>query len=176
MPNGVASSLRHDVDKPSGHQIVLNVGWISRHRMSRRTARLVVLLYPSLDLTDLAVIRDFPRGLLLGERNDILEICLRGIRNCVNLMSCTWTRDGSLSTEILESLQHLPRLVELEINGHSPNQYQAVILTNFKALRKVSLIMPSSQVLEILPEWICATAHTLEHLTLICKASVSSSP
>lgn len=94
----------------------------------------------------------------------------------MNLQSCTWTRDGSLSTEVLRSLQRLPRLVDLEINGHSQSQYKADILTRFTALRKMSLIMPSTQVLEILPEWIAATAHTLEHLTLICKASDLSPP
>lgn len=116
-------------------------------------------------------IRDFPRALLLGQRFEALQVCLRGIRNCTNLRSCTWTRDGSLSTDILEALQHLPHLKELEINGHNERQYDADILRQFTRLEKISIIMPHSPVIGVLPSWTHVTSATLRNLSLICKAS-----
>ncbi|KAF8843440.1 hypothetical protein BDN67DRAFT_964216 [Paxillus ammoniavirescens] len=115
-------------------------------------------------------IRDFPKGLSAAGHLDLLQLCIRGIRNCVNLRSCTWTRDGSLHSAVLESLRDCPQLQELEINGNS-NQYDPILLTQFPNLRKISLIMPSAQVLDIFPSWISITGATLRSLTIICKES-----
>ncbi|KAL4253257.1 hypothetical protein ABKN59_004757 [Abortiporus biennis] len=116
-------------------------------------------------------IRDFPRALLRGQRDELLQVCLRGIRNCMNLRICTWTRDGSLSEDILEALQQLPLLSELEMNGHNQGQYRAIELIKFNHLQKISLIMPSSPVVTIMPRWMQITGSTLRHLSLICKSS-----
>ncbi|KAI0078087.1 hypothetical protein K474DRAFT_1594707 [Panus rudis PR-1116 ss-1] len=116
-------------------------------------------------------IRDFPRAVLLGKREEIISLCLLGIRNCVNLRACTWTRHGSISTALLEAFQQLPHLTDLEINGENHWQYKADTLRHFNHLRKLSLIMPSSSVVGILHEWIPVTAHTLRHLSLICKST-----
>lgn len=100
-------------------------------------------------------------------------LCLKGIRNCVNLRSCTWTRDGSLSNGIIVVLQDARHLAELEINGHSGRWFfDARLLSGFRHLRKISLIMPDSEVLSRLPLWTQNTTATLRHLTLICKVIV----
>ncbi|KAJ6537371.1 hypothetical protein DFH09DRAFT_1042451 [Mycena vulgaris] len=113
-------------------------------------------------------IRDFPKS--MGADN-LHELVLSGLRNCVNLRACTWTRDGSLNSGILAVLQASDSLVELEINGHSDGQYDAGILAGFSHLRKLSLIMPSADVVARLNSWMARTGATLRSLTLICKMS-----
>ncbi|KIJ64685.1 hypothetical protein HYDPIDRAFT_153403 [Hydnomerulius pinastri MD-312] len=115
-------------------------------------------------------IRDFPKALSASGHLDLLQLCIKGIKNCVNLRSCTWTRDGSLHSAVLESLRDCPQLRELEINGNSSG-YNPIMLTQFTHLSKLSLIMPSAQVLDIFPSWISMTGATLRSLTIICKAS-----
>ncbi|EGO01171.1 hypothetical protein SERLA73DRAFT_179271 [Serpula lacrymans var. lacrymans S7.3] len=116
-------------------------------------------------------IRDFPKGLTLPIYRDLHDLCPRGLTNCVNLKSCTWTRDGSLNSAILEALLRCSQLEELEINGNDSPSYSTAILPQFSNLRKISLIMPSISVLDILPSWLSVTNETLRNLTLICKAS-----
>ncbi|OAX42235.1 hypothetical protein K503DRAFT_734074 [Rhizopogon vinicolor AM-OR11-026] len=117
-------------------------------------------------------IRVFPKGLPSLEHNKLLDLCIRGIRNCINLRSCAWTRDGSLESAILHALQQCPQLKELEINGHDSGYYNPIILAQFSKLSKISLIMPSAQVIEVLPSWISVVGSTLRSLTIICKASI----
>ncbi|KAG1872973.1 hypothetical protein DFJ58DRAFT_760579 [Suillus subalutaceus] len=116
-------------------------------------------------------IRAFPKALSSSSYSDLLDLCTRGIRNCVNLRSCAWTRDGSLESAILLALQQCPQLKELEINGRDSGYYDPNILTQFSKLSRISLIMPSAQVIEVLPSWISATGPTLRNLTLICQTS-----
>ncbi|EIM87235.1 uncharacterized protein STEHIDRAFT_168052 [Stereum hirsutum FP-91666 SS1] len=178
-------------------------------------------------------IRDFPKS-LLGTSPSYLALlhdCMIGLQNCTTLKSCTWTRDGSLTSKILNALStryvahrspqdprtHSPEasfdlldtgfatfslasasvklnsaltsekkshsdsrldqamtrapLTELEINGHSEGNFDPVLLLKFDKLRKISLIMPSDGVLEMLPRWAGVTGATLTSLTLICKFS-----
>ncbi|KAF9238049.1 hypothetical protein BU15DRAFT_48001 [Melanogaster broomeanus] len=115
-------------------------------------------------------IRDFPKALSAADHFDLLQLCAKGIRNCVNLTSCTWTRDGSLHSAVLEALRDCPQLRELEINGNT-SQYNPILLSQFSHLSKISLIMPSAQVLDIFPSWISVTGATLRSLMIICKAS-----
>ncbi|KII93204.1 hypothetical protein PLICRDRAFT_151711 [Plicaturopsis crispa FD-325 SS-3] len=117
------------------------------------------------------VIRDFPKALGFAYVDDTQSMCIEGIKNCVNLESCTWTRDGSLNTSILNALKQCSSLRDLEINGHSEGYYAASVLPQFVPLRKISLIMPSLAVIRSLPKWTKATGHTLKSLTLICKVS-----
>jgi len=114
-------------------------------------------------------IRVFPKGLPSSEHNRLLNLCIRGIQNCVNLRSCAWTRDGSLESPILHALQQCTKLKELEINGHDSGYYNPIILAQFSKLSRVSLIMPSAQVIELLPSWISTTGPTLRSLTIICQ-------
>jgi hypothetical protein len=85
------------------------------------------------------------------------------------MRSCAWTRDGSLESAILQALQQCPQLEELEINGHDSGYYNPTLLAQFSKLSKISLIMPSAQVIEVLPSWISTTGSTLRNLTIICK-------
>ncbi|KAI0943506.1 hypothetical protein AcW1_002655 [Taiwanofungus camphoratus] len=126
---------------------------------------------PVLDLIYATVIRDFPKALQSADSEDARILCLKGIQNCINLRSCTWTRDGSLTSAILETLLLCPQLEELEINGHHHGNYDPRILTKFTNLRRIVLIMPSGPVIDTLPVWARHTAGTLRHLSLICKSS-----
>lgn len=122
-------------------------------------------------LTPRLEIRDFPKSFYVVENEATLQLCLSGIKNCVNLRSCTWTRDGSLTTEILEALLPCEHLAELEINGNHENHYDPWLLRRFAHLRRISLIMPRTAVVEVLPAWTLASGATLRHLTILCKVS-----
>ncbi|KAF8152989.1 hypothetical protein B0H34DRAFT_87411 [Crassisporium funariophilum] len=115
-------------------------------------------------------IRDFPKAFTNLE-DDLFSHVLRGLKNCVNLRSCTWTRDGSLNSEILLALQRCSNLRELEVNGHNDGNYDPRLLLGFTELNRISLIMPSLPVVSQLRPWLSITGHTLRALTLICKAS-----
>lgn len=142
---------------------------------------------PYIKTTPTAEIRDFPRSPSAA----VIETVLGGISNCTRLESCTWTRDGTLSTEVLEALQRLPHLEELEINGHSHGNYDSEVLVGFRELRRIKLIMPEGVVVHgVLRRWIegiakeadkerkrnraerwrdDAIVNGLSALTLICK-------
>ncbi len=117
------------------------------------------------------VIRDFPKALQSEEHDTILSLCLQGVRHCANLRACTWTRHGSLTSRVLETLVDCSKLSELELNGQHNNFYDPSILPRFNHLRKLSLIMPSGLVVDILPSWMQNTKEALQYLSLICKAS-----
>ncbi|KAI0357708.1 hypothetical protein OH77DRAFT_1494614 [Trametes cingulata] len=128
--------------------------------------------YPHLaKLVQQLVIRDFPKALQSEDHDMILELCLNGIRNCINLRACTWTRHGSLTSRVLETLVDCARLSELEVNGQHNNYYDPRILPKFTHLRKLSLIMPSGPVIDTLPSWTQNNRETLQYLSLICKSS-----
>jgi hypothetical protein len=112
-------------------------------------------------------IRDFPKG--FTDSNELSDSVVKGLQNCVNLQSCSWTRDGSLTSDILRALQGLPYLERLEINGHHQGNYNQQELANFTHLNAVTIIMPSQDVISTLPAWFMATGDTLTRLTLICK-------
>ncbi|TCD67169.1 hypothetical protein EIP91_000395, partial [Steccherinum ochraceum] len=116
-------------------------------------------------------IRDFPRALLLSERRAVLHTCLAGIRNCLSLRACTWTRDGSLSDDILHALCALPRFASLEINGNNVWQYSPGTLVRFERLERLCVVMPGAPVVEVLPAWLQRTGKTLRRLTLLCQSS-----
>ncbi|KAF9078782.1 hypothetical protein BDP27DRAFT_1206321 [Rhodocollybia butyracea] len=116
-------------------------------------------------------IRDFPKAFSSDDDVDILQKVTEGLRNCTNLRSCTWTRDGSLSSEILKALQSSQTLQELEINGHDQGNYDSQLLLQFTRLRKISLVMPSLTVISVLQPWLQITGKTLRSLTIICKSS-----
>ncbi|KAJ7612273.1 hypothetical protein FB45DRAFT_1118185 [Roridomyces roridus] len=113
-------------------------------------------------------IRDFPK--YVG-KEELEELVITGLQNCVNLRSCTWTRDGALNSGVLRVLQACATLEELEINGHSDGHYDALILQGFSHLRRISLIMPSADVVNQLAPWMNNTGASLSSLTLICKMS-----
>ncbi|KAF8635641.1 hypothetical protein AX15_000276 [Amanita polypyramis BW_CC] len=146
-------------------------------------------------------IRDFAKSLRLSaddRANHVFDDVLLGLKNCVNLQCCVWTRDGSLTSEILQALLcssanvepssgvdgvplecfcgEMERLEnrglrELEINGHDEGLYDRALLLGFVGLERMSLIMPSAGVVSLLPTWTSLNYNTLRRLTLICKAS-----
>ncbi|RPD61821.1 hypothetical protein L226DRAFT_552408 [Lentinus tigrinus ALCF2SS1-7] len=117
------------------------------------------------------VIRDFPKALQSEDHDQILDACLAGLRNCINLRSCTWTRHGSLTSSVLETLVQCKSLWELEINGENASFYDPAILPQFCHLQKLTLIMPSASVVANLLPWAKNTGSTLRHLSIICKSS-----
>ncbi|KAJ8489015.1 hypothetical protein ONZ45_g13745 [Pleurotus djamor] len=110
-------------------------------------------------------IRDFPKSQHEGQST----IFPRGLRNCINLRYCVWTRDGSLNDEIIRNLSELKQLQSLTINGHSTSEYNESLLLQIRGLHDVSLIMPSLDVVDILSDW--AAVSDLRSLELICKSS-----
>ncbi|KAJ1301100.1 hypothetical protein OPQ81_003516 [Rhizoctonia solani] len=88
-------------------------------------------------------LRDFPTHLSFDERHRIITLATRAISNCLNLRSCSWTRDGTLSTRMLQELAGLKSLKELELNAKP----------------------------EILPAWSAGNKDTLESLVVICKST-----
>jgi hypothetical protein len=99
-----------------------------------------------------------------------MDLYAKGLENCVHLKGCTWTRDGALTSDILKSLGRCPELTDVTINGQYSLQYEPMDLIQLLHLSKISLIMPSTSVLEILPRWFQATGRSLTNLALICKA------
>lgn len=119
-------------------------------------------------------VRDFPKSILQrieGRNEEILNMCLRGIRNCVNLQACVWTRDGTMNSPILEELSRCRHLDSLELNGHHNYSFDPILLLNFHQLRRLSIIMPSGEVLNAIPTLLVGSANTLESLSLICRSS-----
>jgi hypothetical protein len=125
---------------------------------------LQALIFPVL----FSEIRDFPKA-VANIDNNVLRHVLRGLENCVNLRSCTWTRDGSLDSNILKALHQCKQLRELELNGNNIGNYDPELLLGFTELHRISLIMPTIPVISQLRPWISATGATLRSLTLICK-------
>ena len=114
-------------------------------------------------------IRDFPKGLDSHYLDALFDCCLRGITNTVNLRSCTWTRDGSLSSSILLAMLKHRSLQELEINGRHYGSYDHTILPQFTGVRRIKLVMPSSPVIEVLPAWLRSLVDPLQGLSIVCK-------
>ncbi|KAI0305113.1 hypothetical protein B0F90DRAFT_1701398 [Multifurca ochricompacta] len=147
---------------------------MSEPRPSRPPTRLASSIanstYP---LEALKEIRDFPKAHISAQSyGQLMDWCIRGLENCVRLKSCTWTSDGSLTSEILKSLRECPELTDIAINGGDSWQYEPKDLIQLLHLRTISLVMPSMSVLEILPRWLQITGQSLTSLTLICKASI----
>lgn len=125
-----------------------------------------------MQLTSTAELTDFPKGIspaLLSIENTLIP----ALRNCVNLSSCRWTRDGTLSNDVLETLQSPDRvpLRVLEINANSRGFYDASKLLGFTSLTKLALILPDAETTIRLPVWCEHLGGTLKELTIIRKAS-----
>lgn len=138
--------------------------------MFRLGKPLKITLAQGLIPVPLSEIRDFPKAVTYLDDN-ILRHVLSGLKNCVNLRSCTWTREGSLNSDILEALLQCKNLRELELNGHNIGNYDPRLLLKFTELHRISLIMPTVPVVSQLIPWLSATGATLRSLTLICKVA-----
>lgn len=109
----------------------------------------------------------------MNEHFRLEALAVKAIENCINLRSCTWTRDGSLTTQIIRRLGNLEGLKELEINGRPGTwgEWVSHDLLLFKGLQSLTLIMPARAVTDMVPEWVAQNAETLESLAIICKVS-----
>ncbi|CAK5282490.1 unnamed protein product [Mycena citricolor] len=114
-------------------------------------------------------IRDFPKSIAFP--HPLESLVLRGLGNCTNLRSFTWTRDGTLSSPILRVLASLPTLAELELNGRAGRRWDAELLDQVTGLRRLSLTMPTEDVVRRLPLCLRNSAASLTELTLICRMS-----
>ncbi|KEP53367.1 hypothetical protein V565_032220 [Rhizoctonia solani 123E] len=118
-------------------------------------------------------LRDFPTHVSFDERHRMIALATRAVSNCINVRSCAWTRDGTLSTRVLQGLAGLDSLKELEINA-KPGAFGAWVpedLLAFRGLQSLTLIMPARSVVELLPEWSAKNKDTLESLVVICKST-----
>ena len=59
----------------------------------------------------------------------------------------------------------------LEINGHHIGNYDPCLLGGFKGLSRVSVMMPTLEVVQHLPALAEQNVETLRSLSVICKAS-----
>lgn len=117
-------------------------------------------------------IRDFPKVAHWArspETTRILEHTITGLGNCTNLRSCTWTRDGSITDEILNALASLPNLCDLELNGHDSMYYHHKFLRQFTQLQRISVIMPSLDVVLSVRDMVFDSGDKLKSLTMTCK-------
>jgi hypothetical protein len=112
----------------------------------------------------------------VDEKHRLIVLASHALGHCVNLLSCSWTRDGSLTTAIIERLAGLEKLRSLEINGR-PGPWGAWVpqdLLLFRRLRSLTLIMPVQAVVDALPTWASQSAEGIEGLVIICKVSALS--
>ena len=117
-------------------------------------------------------IRDFPDRLGDLGLQDILDHCLQGFANIVNLRCFIWTREDSLRSDILLVILEHPLLQELEIDGRPSSFYHEMILSQFISLKRIKLIAPTPPVLEVLPEWLESLVNPLEHLSIVYKVNI----
>jgi hypothetical protein len=122
-------------------------------------------------LTSTVELTDFPKG-ISSVHLSIEKTVIPALRNCVNLSSCRWTRDGTLSNDILEILQSPNRvpLRVLAINATSRGFYDASKLLGFTGLTKLILILPDAEMVNQLPAWCERIGGTLKELSIIRKA------
>ncbi|KZV67676.1 hypothetical protein PENSPDRAFT_611087 [Peniophora sp. CONT] len=112
---------------------------------------------------------DFPKGLHAEQDDALRESCIRGLQNARHLRAVTWTRDGSLTSEILQALAQCTELRSISMNGNSSGHYDPRELLNLTQLNSVSVVMPGSGVIDIFPSWMQVVGQKLRSLTLICK-------
>jgi len=116
------------------------------------------------------VITDFPKAQDSFTYEHIRVLCTKGLENCVQLRCCTWTRDGSLTSHILQGLGRCPELTDISINGRHSGHYEPGDLLQLRHLHKILLIFPSIPLLEILPSWFQVTGKSITGLGLTCVA------
>lgn len=145
------------------------------HRQSKQK---VIQLFSTLASSDLLPtyirtleVRDYPKGLNIDESARLTGSCVAALSRCKSLRSCVWTRDGSLSSPIIETLAACPKLEDLTINGHSGGHYSPHLLLKISILKRLTIIMPSASIISVLPSWTRTLGQTLRHFSLICKDS-----
>jgi hypothetical protein len=119
-------------------------------------------------------VRDYPRSAYSVESDMLLPTTLIALGNCINMRRFIWTRDGALNDQIIHTLiQKCPRLRYIEINGHTTVNYDPRLLVGLANLNGISVIMPTKEMVDVLPKWIKNTAETLASLSLLCRVGYS---
>lgn len=116
-------------------------------------------------------IRDFPKA-YTSAGAELNRLVPKGLSNCVNLKSLAWTRDGSLTNEMMEALQNCKALRELEINAHSEGNFSASLLLDFVQIERLLLILPGQEVVSLMLKWTSSIGNTLKTLNLTCKVGL----
>ncbi|GAA5931717.1 uncharacterized protein JCM15063_001549 [Sporobolomyces koalae] len=133
-------------------------------------------------------VRVYPLSNSVKQRRAMEELAIRMLRNCSNVEELVWTRKGSLTDDVFETIVTLPRLRSFELNAHtnlSPGSWSASHLVNLPRLRSLSLILPDRNVVDILPSFLARQrelAHLaypddplggplLEELSILCRES-----
>jgi len=93
-------------------------------------------------------IRNFPKH--FSPDSPIIAV-IPALKNCTNLRRLVWTRDGTLNSDILQTLSSCAYLRELEINGRHESNYDALLLLDFTKLESISIVMPSADLTTLLP-------------------------
>ena len=161
----------------AGNKFIQNSRGVSQPRLPcapiRFASHALQYIFPYMNTVQLEI-RDFPKcyyGVASPDEQSINTFA-KGLENCVHLKACTWSRDGSLTSEILACLARCPELTDITLNGGHSHYYEPMDLVQLLRLRKISLIMPSISVIRILPHWLRAIGQSLTSLSLICKARI----
>jgi hypothetical protein len=103
------------------------------------------------------------------ENEQLTRNILNALKRCINLRICVWTRDGSLSAPIIDSLASCPRVEDITINGRTEGHYLPQSILKFSNLKRLTIIMPSAAIVSLLPIYFLGLGTTLTHFSLICK-------
>lgn len=115
-------------------------------------------------------IRDFPRYNVNDEK--ILGNLDVGLMNCKNLSTFIWTREVSINSSVLSTVQaSCSQLQTLTVNGGS--SFNPQILLGFTGLRRIGLIMPDTKTITGLGTWLSMDRTPLLSLDIICKVRIS---
>ncbi|KPV76065.1 uncharacterized protein RHOBADRAFT_53059 [Rhodotorula graminis WP1] len=134
-------------------------------------------------------VRVYPLSMKLRERQEMEDLAIRMLANCVAVEDLVWTRKGALTDRVFEAIVALPKLRSFECNAHtnlSPGSWDADHFLDLPPLRSLSLILPDRNVANLLPAFLAkqrslaATSASragddnvlvLEELSILCRES-----
>ncbi|GAA5906189.1 hypothetical protein JCM8208_000658 [Rhodotorula glutinis] len=135
-------------------------------------------------------VRVYPLSMKLRERQEMEDLAIRMLANCVAVEDLVWTRKGALTDRVFEAIVALPKLRRFECNAHtnlSPGSWDADHFLDLPPLRSLSLILPDRNVANLLPAFLAKqrslaatstsragdddNALVLEELSILCRES-----
>lgn len=102
--------------------------------------------------------------------DDLVDSCIRGLANTVNLQSFAWTWNGVLNSSIFPTILKHRSLQELEISGQHLEENDHAFLPQFTSVRRIELLSPSPSVIGVLPAWFKSLADPLQSLSIVGTA------
>lgn len=122
-------------------------------------------------------IRAFPLSAKGSDRSDLEERCLESLSKMDSLHSLAWTRDKSLTPELVQQISRHKRLRSLEIAGHAEHSYDPALIGHMDSLEELRVMMPDALWRHTLPEVAKRLADRdcggLRALALICRVRVA---